>query len=157
MEDTELSYLAGMVDADGSVILRLDKTRYRLRLYVYNTYQPLMDWLEENFGGRAVALPQRIDHHKVEYQWYLDSGPAVDLMKRIVPHMIVKRERAELAIEAWESRAPTARALRHLPVDPATMELRREYVRRFKELNKTGRRNPVTTTNEEGLINAAYE
>ena len=63
MEDTKLSYLAGMVDADGSVILRLDKTRYRLRLYVYNTYQPLMDWLEENSAKKASmarSTPQNL-------------------------------------------------------------------------------------------------
>ena len=142
MEDSKLHYLAGMVDADGSIIFTLVDTKIRLRLYVYNTYEPLMQWLESEFGGRYISLPTRETRHKPEFQWYLDSTNAYKLLLELLPFLIVKKERALVATEGWENRQPTPRHLRKQPVREDVLATRREYVRKFKELNKTGVRLP---------------
>lgn len=128
-----------MIDADGSIVFALVKNRVRLRLYVYNTFEPLMEWLVTEFGGRYLTLPNRVDRWKPEMQWYLNSSESCNLLKATIPFMIVKKERAELAVEGWENREPTPRGLRRLPIDSDVLASRKEYVRRFNELNKKGR------------------
>ena len=143
MRDThQLAYLAGMLDADGSIDLRLAKAgNMRLRAQVYNTNKDLIDWLALTFGGyihevnRATAERQG---WKVEYSWYLNGDPAVEMLSLIEPYMIVKRSRAILAIEAWEKRDPTPIADRRKPMRDGLVDMRMGFVSRMREMNAKG-------------------
>lgn len=141
--ETQLAYLAGLMDADGSIDLRLHsgKTNLALRAQVYNTDLELIDWLVLTFGGHKHAAGRAVQgsHYKQEYTWYLNSDPAVQMLSLILPYMHVKRSRAALAIEAWEKRDPTPIADRRKPMREGVVEMRQGYVDQMRELNKKGR------------------
>ena len=139
--ETQLAYLAGLIDADGSIDLRLKKAgNLLLRAQVYNTDRQLMDWLSLTFGGHVHRVGRRdVAHWKPEYTWYLNGQGAVEMLSLVAPYMHVKRSRAELAIEAWARRDPTPIADRRKPMREGLVEMRQGYVDQMRELNKKGR------------------
>ena len=140
--DLDIAYLAGMLDGDGSIDLRLKKGAgtLQLRAQVYNTDQNLMEWLQLTFGGNLHQVSrENIGHHwRAEWTWYNGGQPAVDILKLVEPYLIVKKVRAGIAIEAWEKRQPTPRGQRHLGAPSNVVELRQGYVDRMREHNAKG-------------------
>lgn len=135
---SELAYLAGMVDGDGSITLHMRAAgSLRLRLYVGNTNEALIHWLHEHFGGDISLNVHRgsgtwdATKHKQMHHWRIERDAAVELLSALIPFLLVKRAVAEVAIEAWGNRQPTDRSERTRP-------MRGEYVNRIHELNRKG-------------------
>ena len=143
LSETVLAYMAGMIDADGSIYLRMRNGAgtLHIRLQVANTDETIMDWLKLHFAGRRYA-PRRkqAEHHKPLHLWHLNGAGAYQALKLIAPYMVIKRPRAELAIEAWEQRTPIPREEgRRVKGTPDNIiEMRRGYVDRMRTLNKKG-------------------
>jgi hypothetical protein len=102
-----LAYLAGIIDADGSIVLRRGAERQALKVLVANTSPDLMDWLQETFGGRvhwADTRPDtghRIVGTKPAGQWVVPR--VVDsfrLLTAIEPYLVIKRSKAQAGL-AW--------------------------------------------------------
>lgn len=141
-------YLAGMVDADGSVNISknapstvknaaMKNPRYVLHLSVVNTHKGLMEWLVANFGGiyraRKNAKPT---HHKPTHLWRFDNGKALPLLEMLEPYLIVKKERAQLGIEflrGWKTSHGMG-----IPTDPAEIARRELCWQRMSAMNKLG-------------------
>lgn len=103
-------YLAGVLDADGSICIskatrqsvkrgRLYSPRYVLYVNVVNTSAELMNWLFENFGGRVQKRRKVSPKHKTTYDWTLSNNKSADVLELIVPYLIVKKERAILGMK----------------------------------------------------------
>ena len=135
----ELAYLAGMVDADGSIMLYLRKgITLRLRLQVTNTAESIMDWLQERFGG-PVSRGKRLNPlHKVGLVWFLDGDTAYDLIEQIQPYLVIKAAQAKLGRRAWEERTPTPLINRRKPLNPIVIASREEHVAHMRTLNAKG-------------------
>jgi hypothetical protein len=137
--DEKLIYLAGMFDADGSVSLLMRKQgMIRLRVQATNTDRALMDWLLANFGGSVTEFQPRNENWKRRYDWRLQGDKACELLTRLAPHLIIKQERAALAIEAWHQRHPVERKDRRRGVSDLVIALREYYVSRVVKLNQKG-------------------
>ena len=140
MNDIEKAYLAGLVDGEGSIGLYLKnhRTDFSLRLAVYNTDDTLMAWLQIHIGGLVHKVGRRHNpKHRQEYCWYLSSTSACETLKLILPYLVIKRAKAEIAIDAWEHRQPTPRELRRKPMSQAIVDLRQRYINSFRELPST--------------------
>jgi hypothetical protein len=109
---TEISYLAGIIDADGCISVskmkagkqRTANPRYVLTVNVVNTSEDLMQWLVSTFGGRFKVRRKASMKHKATYDWWFNNGKAADLLRLVKPHLRIKRDRAELGIsfiEGW--------------------------------------------------------
>jgi hypothetical protein len=103
--DSDLAYMAGIVDGEGTVYYR-EKTG-SLRVSVTNTHRPLLDWIAERWGG---SVNDELNYtgdgctRKPKWRWTLSGGPAVVLLRELLPRLIVKAERAVHGIERWEER-----------------------------------------------------
>lgn len=139
--EIERSYLAGMIDADGSVSLRQQKSgSLNLEIMVYNVNEPLMHWLNDRLGGniRSEKRAKR-EHWRIRWIWSAGGDSAASTLSEIAKFMIVKQPQAELAIEAWANRRPTDRSQRRWkPVDEDAIRTRRDYVDRMHNLNAVG-------------------
>jgi len=109
------AYAAGLVDADGSVIIakvRLPTPSsrtpdYRLSVQVTNTYLPVLDMMVEEYGGSVSHKPLTVGSfltRRQHYNWAVGSHKAAECLQRLLPYMVVKKEQAELALEFWEQR-----------------------------------------------------
>jgi hypothetical protein len=90
IEDRDLMYLAGMVDADGSIRFRKDKYPF---VAVYNQSEDLMKWLTTIIGGKVTGKDKR--GRKPSYQWTVQGARDVFfLCYSLLPNLIVKGEDA---------------------------------------------------------------
>jgi hypothetical protein len=94
-----LSYLAGVVDADGSIRFR----RGRPFVSVYNGCDDLMRWLVKRVGGQYKAgdLRGRVPN----CTWSISAARDVyALCKALLPRLLVKQSDARAAMVALESK-----------------------------------------------------
>ena len=104
-------YLAGLVDGEGSIVVHQSRrfwnpsltASFAVRLQVTNTYEPVMRWLEELFGGRVYTSRKVVGRRQV-FVWYINGQAAIPILRTIRPHLHIKATQAWLAMEAWEQR-----------------------------------------------------
>jgi len=138
-ESVTQAYLAGMIDADGSIYAYIQRKSgtLDLKVMVYNANEDLMDWLVLHFGGNK-RLYKRNDRNPTWlplYCWTIYGGPACALLKEIEQFMVVKQVRARLAIEALERKGD----YKGKAVPPKELELRQEFVEQMHILNRVGK------------------
>lgn len=140
--ELERSYLAGVLDADGSIALKQQRNGVLdLDIMVYNVNEPLMHWLEATFGGHARSEKRKkYEHWRIRWVWSASGEAACAVLATIRDYMIVKRPQADLAMEAWATREPTPRNVRRwsMPNIDAIIARRRDYVERMHNLNTIG-------------------
>lgn len=98
MTSQELAYAAGILDGEGSIIISHTKYQYAvLFVTVSNTHHGVIKWLHKNFGGSVYQNKQ--PKRKLCYKWTLCSNQAVRFLEVIYPFLMIKKERAKIAIK----------------------------------------------------------
>ncbi len=139
--NTERAYLAGMIDADGSVMLKQQTSgTLDMGIMVYNVNELLMHWLQERFGGKIRSEKRaKREHWRIRWVWAASGDEARSILPTIAKFMVVKQPQANLAMEAWDDRRPTPRSERRWKlVDAETLTVRSGYVDRMRNLNAVG-------------------
>lgn len=103
MRDTDLAYLAGVVDADGYVTatmsIRKRATYFGAQIGITGSDPAPHQLASELFGGKVnVHRPTRNPRHKEQHHWQLGGTRAVGPIEALLPHLRIKRERAELVL-----------------------------------------------------------
>ncbi len=106
----ELAYVAGIIDGEGSISLCRSFAKRTRGRYVYpivriaNTDSVLIGWIESRFdsGCRSYtsAMNERCKpcHH---ITWA--ASKAVGILKLVYPFLVVKKDRAKIVIDLWDS------------------------------------------------------
>ena len=101
MEETDIIYLAGIVDGEGCInIVKYHKDnryRYRLQLRVINTNKELIDWIKERWGGYIYSKQK--PKLRTVYEWYVSDEAAEHLLCDLLNYLIVKRQQANIALD----------------------------------------------------------
>jgi hypothetical protein len=104
--ETENAYLAGIIDGEGSIIVRPKKEHkggtitYELIVTVTNTNMALLEWIAERYGdyiyrtGFGSARP----NCKQAYHWRVSGPKCGPILEAVFPFLIIKREQAELGL-----------------------------------------------------------
>lgn len=106
LSELDAAYCAGVFDGEGSVVLwdRGYGGRLQLRCTVANTYRPLMDWLQDTLGTGSVVekkyTRQGQEHYLDAYTYQVYGQNAVEWLRAMLPYLIVKRDKALVAIES---------------------------------------------------------
>ena len=108
MSDTVAAYVAGALDADGSVgIYRFKGNKYLSpKVYIAGQDLKLMQFLVDNYGG-AYGWSPHVDTSGLVYMWR--PAPMLPFLVAIEPHLITKKENVQLLIQ-WltrEDRSPS--------------------------------------------------
>ena len=131
-KDTDIAYLAGLIDGEGTVSLQLRKKHLvALRVVVYNTNEDVIDWCQAAFDGTKHKVGRVREGHKQEWQWFTHSDYAAEILEMVMPYLIIKRAKAEVALRAWRNRSPTPRSQRRQTMPPEILELRERYQKEF--------------------------
>ena len=93
----DLVYLAGIIDGEGTI--SYNNIRYpSVRIIITNNSMELMEWLAAKFGGHIATRDREL--YGRSYYWALYDKPSVrELLELVKPHLIIKRNHAEIAIE----------------------------------------------------------
>lgn len=146
-----LVYLAGFFDGEGNItIARLGKyKRSTLRVSVVNTDMTVLRLIHGVYGG-CFYLNDRCNRPaqcKVAGRLTWNGEAAYNLLCEMYPYLIVKAERAKLAIEFWETHVTLPKSLRCKLVNGnyfrTTETLKKDawYKSQMNKLNKKGRLN----------------
>ena len=115
MNELELSYIAGLIDGDGSLSLieqsskRKRKNRltdiveeyeyvsYRPVIQIGNTYEPVLWWVKEQFNCGSISKSMPLRKRSMFYRW-MTSGirDVYRILEQLAPHLIEKQEIAIL-------------------------------------------------------------
>lgn len=107
---TDLAYAAGVVDSDGAISITRKRRKsgfdsYCIRVDVAMTspYVPL--WIHSKFGGSYFDYTQREGHKKI-HRVNVCANQAAAMLKALLPYLLEKRSRAELAIQLQALASP---------------------------------------------------
>lgn len=141
-----IAYVAGLFDGEGSVEIRRAE-HYRnpdvaplhtLRMAIGSTNREVITRLHEQFGGTVYEDKSRVARgHKCYWRWRLSATPTADLLEAMLPHLVIKREQASLAVEYQRHRqAHSYQGGRGgVRVPDTEVALRDDYRNRLRELN----------------------
>lgn len=102
------AYLAGFIDADGSIgivsIKSKNKTRYRIKLSAHNCKKEPIDLLASVFGGGKIRFKKTgkaklHDNWRPCYEWALTANKAANAIKLLLPYLMIKNQQALLCLE----------------------------------------------------------
>lgn len=145
-------YAAGFFDADGSINIHLNRKEerlgarydhYKLRARVSQTTIPVLKAFKDKYGGSIRERKMNNPNHKQLWDWEITTRAAGLFLEDVLPFLIVKRRRAELALEL---QAFTGHGGRYRVISPEEDIKRFELFSKIRDLNKKG---PVTGTMEE--------
>lgn len=99
----DLAYMSGIIDGEG--FLDMDKRGF-WRLGVGNTYKPLIDWLGNKIDYSTCTYRRSQNPKwKESWTWNLHGNLKVfALLKLLFPYLIVKKDKAIIAINNIEKR-----------------------------------------------------
>jgi len=107
MTEFDLAYLAGIIDGEGCITIKVQKKprqnrlTYEVQIMVANTNLKLMDWLKERFDGNYYTINKKSQRHKTGYLWHFHKNKE-EVLKKILPYLVFKNEQAELALKVLE-------------------------------------------------------
>lgn len=160
MQEWEKAYLAGFLDADGSISIHKQKRSrkdqkhtyyYRLIMCVANRHLGVLKWMQEVTGFNGSLTKRNLNRSNPTWSdaWQLrwNSKAMYEILKMIRPYMLMKGRHADLAIEMIELKRGTLslqkvkqRQQFKLMSEDYNNKLERyeEIFQQLKTLNKTG-------------------
>ena len=95
MNNTELAYVAGIVEADGSIGINRWKGAYKVVVQVSMRKAFIPEWLKLKVGGTLVRYMER---GKPSHKWMVTSHKAKELCSSMLPYLVEKRSQAKIAL-----------------------------------------------------------
>lgn len=124
IEPTVLAYIAGLVDGEGTITIRRSNQgrrdgrweTYAAHISAAQKDPMILNWLKETLGCGYVALgsPRRSGVVDVNGQsdpipedrrpsiWHVEYNMAYEVVKAILPYLLIKRRQGELVVEFQE-------------------------------------------------------
>ena len=134
MANLHIAYIAGLLDGEGTVAINQSfcksrTRRYELQVSIVNT------WLEPLLGVKAQhggSIHSRKNFRfKPIYHWSVGQRAAEGFLRKVLPYLIIKKQRALLALDFMEKKygKPWQK------LDAAELELRKSYHEQMRKLN----------------------
>lgn len=100
-------YVAGLFDGEGMIRItnwkkpNSNHVRYALFGSLGMTYRPVIEFLQETYGGHLNQNRHdlRGTKNRIQFSWTVGSQIAASFLRRIQPYATVKREEIDIALE----------------------------------------------------------
>lgn len=98
---SDLTYTAGLIDGEGSVMISHTRGRHYPRVTVSSTSVELIDYLSETFGGCVSSVKR--EARRREFTWCMNGRKAIAFLRRVLPYLreAKKSARAEFLISEY--------------------------------------------------------
>lgn len=106
---TDLAYLAGIIDGEGSIYIgnfscnpKTGTKYYQTNIQVTNTDEPLIDWLVDTFGGlksKRTRKQHADNSRKQAYVWTASGERLTHLCELIRPYLICKTRQCDIMLK----------------------------------------------------------
>src|SRR6266481_3773361 len=102
-EDLIMSYVAGLIDGDGSISLirenRTSGAKYYPCVQLSNVFEGMIEFLHQTFGGSKKIKSRQSHAKKTQYVWNvrgLDS--CLKVLEKVTPFLILKKKQGNLLL-----------------------------------------------------------
>lgn len=139
MTDIELGWIAGFVDGEGCIRLGIDsrKNNITINFSVSGTNKESLNYIMKLLKcGNITAKITKEKNRKAQWNWTISGIKAVESIKIIEPHLIVKKQQAILILEYYEKCVIGTKSGRRISEEMQI--LRHIYYKQMLTLNKTG-------------------
>lgn len=99
--DDKLSYLAGIIDGEGTIGVYKYNNNYKIELSVGNSDVRLIKFLEDEYGG-GTYHPKKLKGRKSKYNWQIYGKHCYRLLNKVRNKLLLKREQAGVCIRMYE-------------------------------------------------------
>lgn len=112
MNEVEKSYIAGIIDGEGSILLeKFHKNQLPSpAVSIASTSLELLQWIKDTFGKGTIKRKKNYnkDLHKDCYTYLLRYNDALIFIEEIYPYLIIntKRKRAQLLLDDYKRLTP---------------------------------------------------
>lgn len=128
---TQAAYIAGFLDGEGSVILYMRRDSVALRVSFSNTKLEPLNWIKEAVGMGSIIIKHHTNlKHRASAMYQLNSDAAAQLLKQVLPYLVLKHEQAEIAINFQDNL--------HTPSLKANRDWQYKARSKMQKLNKRG-------------------
>lgn len=113
MRDTDLAYLAGIIDSDGFITIQRTRKAHTgkcapaiyhcLKVGIAGTRTQPHELAKSLFGGNISKYEPGKDGYRDQYQWSVTGPRAVKVIKSIGIYLRVKTKQAELGLHFQEN------------------------------------------------------
>jgi hypothetical protein len=95
------TFFAGFFDADGYVGISKGNgtSYYLLTVAIVQVKREILDLFVQEFGGKVTGPHIRKGRGRPIYQWVAEAKVAERFLREVSPYLVVKRERAQMAID----------------------------------------------------------
>ena len=108
-QQTEIAYLAGILAGEGSISARRVRNRaksksgnkiyYVVDFRIFNTFEPLIDWIVEKFGGYKMSQVKKNPNAKTLHIWSTRNIEETrEMIACLRPHLRIKHRQADAAL-----------------------------------------------------------
>lgn len=135
--DYDYPYMAGLMDSEGCFRIKHWKPKnrpnevYNITIEIGNTKFPILRWLIERFGGSICYVPGK-SNKKPSATWTLSAAALYEILPKIRPYLITKKEVCDKLIEFQQTILPNG-GDRHSELFRALFEKRQEVRKRIIE------------------------
>ena len=102
-DELTLAYIAGVFDAEGSVMIGMNNGNYRLSVSLGNTKREIVDLFNSLFPGYIQIRKYDNPEHNDLYIWNVDCKKAGDFLSEISKYSRIKKEQIMLGIDLRET------------------------------------------------------
>ena len=109
---TDLAYLAGIIDGEGTITIFVDKRGRDFRtLCITNCNRDMLAWVETTFGGRVYEVKRVRDYWSRGYQWNVGPLVAENILEACMPYLKIKQEHARIFLEYGQTKHRYGRSM----------------------------------------------
>lgn len=107
MTTEERAWLAGIIDGEGSIYASVEKRGYiQSALCVVMTHKPTIERICRITGSDGPKPNSSTPSNKLKtWRWTLKAQRAAALLQEVLPHLVTKREQAEVFIQLMSMRS----------------------------------------------------
>ena len=101
------TYAAGLIDGEGYIgishVKRANVYNIRIQVAMVTKGTAVLTRMHRQYGGRMTTRPPESEQNAPKDAWVLDGQEAYDLLVSIRPHLILKADQADCAMQLWEA------------------------------------------------------
>lgn len=147
MKKTNKAYVAGFIDADGSIIFQRTKRKkggyhFYPRVWIYNSHKPVLKLIQSWYKGKLEMELQSPSKKMIKklYRLRIKGKMLKQILIDIIPYLIIKKERAKICLEFLNHDKPVTRDIkgRIKPLSKEELKYRNSLWTQYKKMRKKG-------------------
>ena len=110
-EETQIAYIAGLFDGEGSVdyARRWEKKQRHSKAYLFRritceigmTDYPVLEWLHETLGYGTLRPRKSPEGYKPQWRWRCSFRDSYKFAQQMLPHAIVKYKKLKQIVDHY--------------------------------------------------------